>query len=260
MTRAPTVPWRVAAVLEPACRVAGITDVASLLAAGETVRDLPYRTNHRVRIGPHLLHVKRHRHGGLRRHARSPEAVGLERMARAGVRVATCVVEGADRRAGVVAGVLDLAPASPARDLLAAGRLRVASRPGRSALFDLARQVARLHDAGLFHRDLYLDHVFVDPDATPPRVTLIDGERVGRFRGRMGRRVVKDLAALEASAPGVATTDRWRFLLAYLAARSLPADTWARPLSRAVVRKAARIRRHVPRTPVGAAARPRGRA
>ena len=87
---------------------------------------------------------------------------------------------------------------------------------------------------------------------------LIDLERLSRGHGVLGRTVVKDLAAIEASVPGgtLSCRRRARFLQSYLGARGFPARLLLGPLLRRVVKKAASIRRHVPRTPVGDAARP----
>ncbi|HEX5138830.1 MAG TPA: lipopolysaccharide kinase InaA family protein [Planctomycetota bacterium] len=106
--------------------------------------------------------------------------------------------------------------------------------PRRAALAvaDLAR---RLHACGLVHRDLYLCHLFARPGDYD--LTLIDLARLRRSTSR--RRRVKDLAALLSSATGlVSRTCLWRGLLRYGGDRKL---------ARRVVRKAARIARHVPR-------------
>jgi tRNA A-37 threonylcarbamoyl transferase component Bud32 len=100
------------------------------------------------------------------------------------------------------------------------------------AVADLAR---RLHACGLVHRDLYLNHLFVAKGGD--EITLIDLARVQRTRKR--RRRVKDLAALVMSARGLASrTDLLRGLRRYGGGRKL---------ARAVLRKAARMARHVPR-------------
>jgi tRNA A-37 threonylcarbamoyl transferase component Bud32 len=100
------------------------------------------------------------------------------------------------------------------------------------AVADLAR---RLHACGLVHRDLYLNHLFVAKGGD--ELTLIDLARVQRTRKR--RRRVKDLAALVMSARGlVSRTDLLRGLRRYGGDRKL---------ARAVLRKAGKMARHVPR-------------
>jgi hypothetical protein len=109
----------------------------------------------------------------------------------------------------------------------------------------LGELVRRLHDASLYHRDLYFSHVFLDRDEGGAIVfRLIDLQRVIRPLLRRRRWAVKDLAALEYSAPYplVSATDRVRFLCAYLGVERLgPAG---RRLMLRVRGKAARIARH----------------
>jgi hypothetical protein len=67
------------------------------------------------------------------------------------------------------------------------------------------------------------------------------------------------LAAVESclDGPTLSCRDRLRLLAHYLHARHFPSRFLLGPLARRVLRKAARIRAHAPRTPVGAAALPR---
>ena len=228
----------------------GVRTVADVLARAECVRDLPDRSNLVLRAGGRVFHVKRRRG-----RAASREAAVITALTGYGVPVVALAFSGRDRAHGSVAGTLDLAPARPLDDLLREGAL---GREGVDAAFRaLAVATAHLHDRKLHHRDLYLCHVFVDP-AAPSAVTWIDVARVARHHGVLGPRVVKDLAAIESSVPdGVLSCPaRARFLRAYLVARRFPVRSLLGPLLRRVVRKAARIRAHVPRTPVGDAARP----
>jgi hypothetical protein len=119
-------------------------------------------------------------------------------------------------------------------------------RPARHALMlQLADLVRRLHGAGLFHRDLYLAHIFIEPDADgPPQLFLIDLQRVVAPRWRRWRWMVKDLAALNFSSAqaGVSGAERLRWLRRYLGVRRLRAED--RRLVRAVAAKSARMARH----------------
>ncbi len=105
--------------------------------------------------------------------------------------------------------------------------------------------VARFHGRGYIHRDLYLSHLFFDPDATPERsLHLIDLARVIHPpRGRL-RWIVKDLAALNFSTPVhlVSNTDRLRWLKRYLRVSKL--DRSGRRLVYRVIGKTASIARH----------------
>jgi len=107
---------------------------------------------------------------------------------------------------------------------------------------ELADLVARLHRAGLVHRDLYASHVFFDPAGEGSRLALIDLARAFRPRCRRFRWRVKDLAALKYSMPP-AWVDRWwpAFLEAYAA--GCDPTVGPRRLRNAVERKASWMRR-----------------
>lgn len=122
----------------------------------------------------------------------------------------------------------------------------------------LAALVARFHAAGFVHRDLYLCHVFLlDPGrgagpagnadsraARPehPEYCLIDLQRMFRPRWRRVRWFVKDLAALDFSAPDgrVGRFDRLRFLARYV--QQCPAAGEARRLAGKVAARSAQLR------------------
>ncbi|MDO8348770.1 MAG: lipopolysaccharide kinase InaA family protein [Planctomycetota bacterium] len=108
----------------------------------------------------------------------------------------------------------------------------------------IAPIVRRLHDHGLVYRDLYWNHVFVDDPRAGGAVALVDVERVLRPLWWPRRWVVKDLAGLLSSCPvPVPTRVGLRFLRACLGG---PLRDHRRMITD-VVRKAGRIRRHVPR-------------
>lgn len=126
----------------------------------------------------------------------------------------------------------------------------------RRALCDrLACFVAGFHKAGFVHRDLYLCHIFLNPDVAGRRIddgrpwfTLIDVQRVFRPQWRRRRWVVKDLSALNFSAPAdrIGLRERLRFLCRY--ARMCGQFGTARELARRIAAKTARMtrRRRVP--------------
>lgn len=234
-----------------ALAAAGLVTVADVLAASETVRDLPDRSNHRLRVGHVLYHVKRTKRA---RHSR--EAAAIQFLQGIGVPTARLAFFGRQRGVGAVAATVDLAPARPLDDLLREGTLTPTAID--AAFAALAAAAATMHQARVHHRDLYLNHVFVDPTGERPGVTIIDVERVRRHVGVLPAAVVKDLAAVEASIPEgtVDLTYRVRLLVHYLRARRFPVRTLLGNLLRRVSTKVERIRAHVPRTPVGAAARP----
>ncbi|MCH8253563.1 MAG: hypothetical protein IID36_14035 [Planctomycetes bacterium] len=115
----------------------------------------------------------------------------------------------------------------------------------RRLLEALADFIALFHGKGYVHRDLYLSHVFFDPDAAPERALhLIDLQRVKRPRWRRWRWIVKDLASLNYSTPAgsASRSDRLRWLKRYLGAVEL--DRTTKRIAHAVVRKTRRIARH----------------
>jgi tRNA A-37 threonylcarbamoyl transferase component Bud32 len=80
----------------------------------------------------------------------------------------------------------------------------------------LVAVVARLHGAGLIHRDLYASHIFMDSTSSPA-LYLIDLARVFKPRWRLFRWRVKDLAALAYSMPEEWVAGHWDdFLAAYV--------------------------------------------
>ena len=115
----------------------------------------------------------------------------------------------------------------------------------RAMVRRVAELTRRMHEAGFNHRDWYLCHIFVRLDADGAwDLRVLDLQRVDRRRWLRRRWIIKDLAALNYSAPpGVMTTgDRARFVKAYLNdGRALREHG---TLIRAIVRKTARIRRH----------------
>jgi heptose I phosphotransferase len=121
------------------------------------------------------------------------------------------------------------------------------ARLKRELVAELAGIVARLHGARLFHKDLYLCHVFLDPAlADPPgrRLTLIDLHRLGEHPLAAARWRWKDLGGLLFSTYGVAgidDRDRLRFWKHYRRRLGLRFPGAER---RAVVAKARRYARH----------------
>jgi hypothetical protein len=115
----------------------------------------------------------------------------------------------------------------------------------------LGGHAGRLRRAGLFHRDFYLNHwIGRWSKERGWELALIDLQRWGRIGLRSERWFVKDAAALWHSARRTefTRTDAVRFLRACFGIPRL--DRRAKAFARAVVRKAAAMARHRPRTPV----------
>jgi tRNA A-37 threonylcarbamoyl transferase component Bud32 len=89
----------------------------------------------------------------------------------------------------------------------------------RRRVFDaLAREIRRMHDAGLAAPDLFTHHIFVDTTAEPPRFCLIDMARLDRRNPAPDRLRARDLAVLNLTAPVslVTAKERLRFLRLYV--------------------------------------------
>ena len=118
-------------------------------------------------------------------------------------------------------------------------------RTARRLIEPTADIVARLHRSGYIHRDLYLSHIFFDPDAPLKQsLHLIDLQRVIQPAGRRRRWIVKELASLNFSLPGglISNTDRLRWLTRYFGVRKLNASM--RRLFYLIVGKTRWIARH----------------
>jgi heptose I phosphotransferase len=118
-----------------------------------------------------------------------------------------------------------------------------AHRKQKRALIErLATLTRRMHDAGFKHQDFYLCHLLINwsnPD--DPLLYIADLHRVRRQRKNKGRWRIKDLAALNYSAPTktVSRADRLRFLTAYD-----PMLAKDRSFVMAIMSKTERIRSH----------------
>ncbi len=145
------------------------------------------------------------------------EGLLLQLLARAGVGCPEWLAFGEDDRGRAFVLVRELAGCLDLRVLL---RQRQAAPPRER--YRLARRLgealARLHDAGFAHTDLYAKHVLVEPQTEA--VHVLDWQR-SCYRVRIGwRRRRRDLAALHASLAGELARPRERLacLLAYLRA------------------------------------------
>ena len=99
--------------------------------------------------------------------------------------------------------------------------------PKRRRVFDtLAREIRKMHDAGLATPDLFSRHIFVDAEAQSPEFCLIDMARVDRARPLSQRLRARDLAALNITAPirHVSARERLRFLRVYAGQTDKPLE------------------------------------
>lgn len=252
----------------PTLRAHGLDALDALMrVAGDADLDKPglarWRQRVRLELDGAVFFIKRYRRPPWREQLRARAggfaAIGaiewhwLHRLRAAGVPAAAPVAMGYRRRFGLERASVLVTAAVPGRSLehwAAAHRASplpwLRDRHPRLALLDrVAELVSRLHAEGLFHRDLYLSHVFFDPDAEPTAaLALIDLQRVVRPRWCPGRWRVKDLAALHYSTPAaaVSSVDQLRWLKRYRGVERLtPAD---KRLARRVIAKTRRIARH----------------
>jgi len=188
------------------------------------------------------LHIKRYHPCGSRVTPAQAEAQGIEALLRAGIATVPLVGWGnmADGRSFVITE--DLA-GYQAADKMIAGGLSPAKLD--KLLAAAAALAARLHNAGLHHRDLYLCHFFARFAGPEPELRLIDAARVRRLPGWPLRRrwIVKDLAQFwySAALPALGPERRQRWLEEYGRQRSLHGID---ALRHSVISKAARIERH----------------
>ena len=87
----------------------------------------------------------------------------------------------------------------------------------RKVVFDeLARQIRKMHDAGLASPDLFTRHIFVERGSSP-KFCLIDMARMDRRKKLPDTLRARDLAALHVTAPlrFVSKAERQRFLEVY---------------------------------------------
>lgn len=185
-------------------------------------------------------HLKRYpRAGGTTPAER--EVQGIELLAGRRIPTVPLVAWGVarDRRSFVI--VDDLAEHRPCDKLLFTGM------PYAPVLEPTADLAARLHSAGLHHRDLYLCHFFTKPPgaAGAPDFRLIDCARVKPLPRLFRRRwIVKDLAQYWYSSTRheqITDADRVRWLERY-AQQSGVADVEG--LRRSILRKVGWIARH----------------
>lgn len=133
----------------------------------------------------------------------------------------------------------DLAGYLPADKLIESGV------PFDAILEPTANLAARLHQARLHHRDLYLCHFMAKVDATGTDLKLIDTARVRALPGFLTRRrwIIKDLAQFWYSTLELPITDAQRdaWLQRYAGQRGLPTGATLRP---SIIRKSNQIAHH----------------
>ena len=134
------------------------------------------------------------------------------------------------------------------REILAKAEALPPWEDRREIIRQLAQITSLLHEKRLFHRDLYLSHVFLtrnDDGAIVLR--LIDLARMIEKPRMADRWIIKDLAALAYSSPAALVTraDRLRFLYDYLPgpATEKGREAYERRIGRIIRKVRSRVRR-----------------
>ena len=172
------------------------------------------------------LHVKRYTSTA----PAQDEVKGIELLQSAGIPTVPLVGW------GTTAGGRSFVMTEDLQGYAAADKALAAGLPFASILEPTADLAAKLHRAGLHHRDLYLCHFFVRAEQ-PEDVRLIDPARVAKLSGLFRNRwIVKDLAQFWYSTLALPITDEQReqWLARYRGERMKPA----------ILRKVQSIARH----------------
>lgn len=206
-------------------------------------RSLPDRENCTLATtlpdGRHLrLHVKRYASARGSANPAEAEVAGLRLLIDRAVPTVDLVGWGTlpDRRSFIILDDL--------RGYEAADKLVARGLPFETLLKPTAQLAAKLHSAGLHHRDLYLCHFFAKVDGNSIEMRLIDTARVREVPRIFPRRwIVKDLAQFWYSTTALPIDDaqRMRWLTAYGEGRS---KSGLDALCRRIEHKAASIAKH----------------
>lgn len=183
------------------------------------------------------LHIKRYPEAWARWADEEAEAIALLRAAHVPCLRLVAAGRLPDGRGFVITE--DLAGHKAADKLIADGA------PFEPLLNPTAALAAKLHSAGLHHRDLYLCHFFARIEESTIDVKLIDAARVRHLPGWPTRRrwVVKDLAQFWYSTTQLAITDEQRIRWLDRYAELMGAGS-TDLLRRSIEAKAARIKAH----------------
>ena len=180
------------------------------------------------------LHVKRDK--CRRREPMSLEAVGITLLGDAGINSSPLVAHGfLGERTFVITENLD--------GYRSADRLLEADAQRTPVFRAIAAVAAKLHNAGLHHRDLYANHFYLRSiEHGGYDVHLIDSARVKRLpRWFRERWIVKDVAQMLFSVKPYAADENQALLDEYLVKTSRESDVWFR---NRVSQKVRSIERH----------------
>jgi hypothetical protein len=173
------------------------------------------------------------------------EGLLVRAMRKEGVSVPEFLAAGEDGRGRAFLLVRELSESVELRDFLLAGHPPDSVVRSRFAR-ELGETLARLHDTGFDHPDLYSKHVLVNPRRWG--VSLLDCQRTQRHQNLPWRRRWRDLAALDATLTEdlVPPRERLRCLRSYLigALGTRAPKAFFRKAAASVRRRASRMLRH----------------
>lgn len=191
--------------------ISGHTDrhVVRVTLGGQTAY---LKREHRVRLGDRLGSTLAG-FGWVSMSLREAEL--LTELRRAGLGAPDWIAAGEDDRGRAFVLVEELPEVVDLREMI--DQLSAGDR--RRLAQSLGRALAAYHEAGFDQPDLYAKHILVHPHTLA--IHLIDWQRSRRSGRITARRVVRDLAALDATLPAETVTDRERVacLRAYARAR-----------------------------------------
>ena len=189
-------------------------------------------------FGPVRLHIKRYLATGSRRTPADGDVAGHRLLEAASIPTAPLVAHGNLRNGRSFVIFDDLSGYTPADKLIEKGT------PFEPLLEPTADLAAKLHNAGLHHRDLYLCHFMAKVADGVVDLKLIDTARVRKLPSLLaGRWIVKDLAQFWYSTLKlpIADGERCRWLARYGGHRQVGNVA---SLQRRIERKARSIARH----------------
>lgn len=178
----------------------------------------------RYRRPPFREQLRRIAETGFKRSSARREERFTRILSGLGIPTMTAIAYGQEMSAGIEKRsflVTDEVPGTSIEKLNVDNSARLPPVEKFEVIRQLALIVSRMHISELFHRDLYLSHVFLSRNAVGELVLhLIDLGRMISNPIRGWRWLIKDLAALDYSSPAnvVTRADRVRFMYHYLTA------------------------------------------
>jgi tRNA A-37 threonylcarbamoyl transferase component Bud32 len=203
-----------------------LTEVTQALeGGGELLRETPHRRVLRIE-GRRPLIVKHYSPRGIaanlktfiRQNPALREWTALRKAMRLGLPVPEPVAvgrryRGLSRESFLITEALD--DARPLSSYLF-GTLKSAFVARRDVARAAALVIRRMHDAGIFHKDLHLDNLIVRSDDVGTTVHLIDFQRVAFYRSLNAKGRMLNLATLHGGCMDATRSERLRFLKVYL--------------------------------------------